>query len=603
MREQTRTEEWKSRTPRAIWGVLGWVGLVSGGLLVGCGEDVVEPGATAGSGPVEEEFTRAPEGLIRRSGEHLVDARGRKVLLQGVSFGNAVWAGAAEPPAFHHDERDFKRLQEMGMNLVRFYLNYQLFESDAEPYVYREEGWQWLDQNIAWAKAHGVRLLLNMHVPQGGFQSTGGGNALWTERANQERLIALWKAIAARYKEEDTILGYDLLNEPRPPESRSQWEDFAKEMVREVRTVNERQLIVVERTNSVGEDWSSDAEMNFFLVPDENILYQFHTYAPFEYTHQLAEWTGLGDGGKYPDESIVSGVLNWHSWSWSPEAPPYLEEGDTDWHYYESPAYEVPEGNFIVAPVLVSEFNAGTVWFDDLVVKEFDAEGQLTRTLMELDLESADGWEFWKEGELGEFSVSEEAHSGRASFRISGTDHDANLQSTSLRFLPRPGHRYAIGGYMKGENIVRTSRPDPRGDWTQESRALFRLDFWEAEGTVLTRGKEALAQELDLFLAWGKKQGVPLYLGEFGLIYHCFENEKGGLHWVEDMLDLLLERNVHFTYHSYHEWAFPIFQGDPTKRLPQDEDAVPGLRELFTRKLKGARASLTQPDPSAAHLE
>ena len=65
------------------------------------------------------------------------------------------------------------------MNAVRFYMNYRTFESDAAPGKNLDDGWQWLDDNIAWAKRHGVYLILNMHVPPGGFQSLGNGKALW----------------------------------------------------------------------------------------------------------------------------------------------------------------------------------------------------------------------------------------------------------------------------------------------------------------------------------------------------------------------------------------------------------------------------------------
>lgn len=36
----------------------------------------------------------------------------------------------------------------------------------------------------------------------------------WHFRIFQEQIVKLWKAIAARYKEEPFLLGYDLLNEP-----------------------------------------------------------------------------------------------------------------------------------------------------------------------------------------------------------------------------------------------------------------------------------------------------------------------------------------------------------------------------------------------------
>src|SRR5574344_946521 len=111
---------------------------------------------------------------------------------------------------------DYGRVKAMGFNSVRFYINYALFESDSRPGQYREQGFSWLDQNIAAARDQGVGLILNMHYPQGGFQSNGAGDALWNSKKNQDRLVALWKEIAKRYRGEPVIIGYGLVNEPVP---------------------------------------------------------------------------------------------------------------------------------------------------------------------------------------------------------------------------------------------------------------------------------------------------------------------------------------------------------------------------------------------------
>jgi endoglucanase len=91
-----------------------------------------------------------------------------------------------------------------------------------------------------------------------------------------------------------------------------------------------------------------------------------------------------------------------------------------------------------------------------------------------------------------------------------------------------------------------------------------------------------LAAELDRYAAWGEARGVPLYLGEFGAIRASFE--RGGLSWVTDMLDLLAERDMAWTYHSYRESAFGLYWDDyPTP--PNPANANTALIELFTERL------------------
>src|SRR4051812_32948704 len=163
-----------------------------------------------GSGPRADDDAIVARGILRRDGERIVDAAGRPVRWVGVAFGNQVWSGRPLPVT-DHDESDFARLRAMGMNAARFYMHYRTFEDDSAPGVFKAAGWEWLDRNVMWARRHGVYLILNLHVPPGGYQSNGEGAALWDSPAAQDRVAALWRAIAARYANEAIIAGYDIL--------------------------------------------------------------------------------------------------------------------------------------------------------------------------------------------------------------------------------------------------------------------------------------------------------------------------------------------------------------------------------------------------------
>ena len=136
-----------------------------------------QPAGEAGIAGIDRQPQRP---AVERPIDQVLDPGGQPVVLRGVAFGNQVWQDMAVP-VLHHSEVDYQRLVEMGMNSARFYLHYATFEDDANPGSYKAEGWQWLDTNIAWAKKHGIYLVLNMHVPPGGYQSQGKGTALWDD--------------------------------------------------------------------------------------------------------------------------------------------------------------------------------------------------------------------------------------------------------------------------------------------------------------------------------------------------------------------------------------------------------------------------------------
>jgi aryl-phospho-beta-D-glucosidase BglC (GH1 family) len=241
---------------------------------------------------------------LRRKGNVIVNARGKEVWLKGVSFGNEVWSNNPLP-VNHHTEKDFRRVASMGMNVVRFYLNYKTLEDDQQPYTYKQEGWNWIDKNIAWAKKHNVYLILNIHVPQGGFQSNGEGMELWDNPENQKRLKALWYNIAKRYRKEPGVAGYDLVNEPVVSESFEQWKTLAQQLADTIRKADKAHLVIVERLNAIKRSYKNiNDDMNLFLINDPNTMYTFHFYSPFKFTHQNVKGANSGEGSKYPDETI-----------------------------------------------------------------------------------------------------------------------------------------------------------------------------------------------------------------------------------------------------------------------------------------------------------
>jgi endoglucanase len=119
-----------------------------------------------------------------------------------------------------------------------------------------------------------------------------------------------------------------------------------------------------------------------------------------------------------------------------------------------------------------------------------------------------------------------------------------------------------------------------------EASCRIRLDFFSARAPVQASDKAFVAQELDAYVEWGRRHDVPLFLGEWGAIRFAFDNDRGGLRWVGDMLDLLSARGLSFSYHSYHEDAFGIYRGGGA--LPSAAQANAPLIELFTQKLAPA---------------
>ncbi len=518
---------------------------------------------------------QGPEGdqMLRVQGNQIVDGKGQPVLLRGVAFGNQVWTDAALPKT-HHAEVDYQRVAGMGMNAVRFYMNYVTFEDDDKPGVYKEAGWQWLDENVAWAKKHGIFLVLNMHVPPGGYQSGNKGKALWDDRSAQERLIKLWRAIAERYKTEPTIAGYDLLNEPVVSKSREQWHELAAELVPAVREVDPYHILFVERVNAVDGDWKEDEVRNFFLVDDPNVVYEFHFYKPFHFTHQGASWVEFAaEGTSYPDPNRVG--IEWflvHHKAFTGENP-ILKSGTTQWTYYEGAPFTVTDPEIVLGrPVMACKENSGKAYFDDLVLEQV-VEGGEAKQLWTHNPDTDRGWYFDNPDGKGNYGLDRDGHEDRTSLMMERISKEGNLAADIHMFRVEQGATYRLSGWMKGDNV-------PEG-----AECRIGIDFLNADVPIHAWDKAFLEQELNTYLDFGRKHNVPLYLGEWGAIKGTFEDDRGGIRWVSDMLDLIEKYNLSFAYHDYHESFFGIYRGDST--LPDPGNANQPLIDLFTKRLVG----------------
>lgn len=218
------------------------------------------------------------------------------------------------------DGKSFQDIKAMGFNSVRLQMYYKTFEDDNNVGFFKEDGWHWLDRVIGFAKEAGLYILLDMHAPQGGYQSdkAKGFSAFWDNAvglpntANQDRLLALWRAIAERYQHEPTVLGYDLINEPRPNNA-EEWFSYAEQLIGAIRAVDSHHLIVVEAPLISG--------YTMRTVADTNVLYDSHYYTTWEYTTQYsAQYGNAGDewGVYNPTDPIY---LDWN-WNvvWRPES-------------------------------------------------------------------------------------------------------------------------------------------------------------------------------------------------------------------------------------------------------------------------------------------
>ncbi len=491
------------------------------------------------------------------SGDKIFNQQKEEFQIKGISFGNSVWENTALPSKTHHTEDSYKEIAMLGFNSVRFYLNYKFFEDDEKPYKYKQSGFNWLDKNIEWAKKYNIKLILNMHVPQGGFQSQGEGMKLWTVKSNQERLSSLWKEIAERYADEATIIGFGLINEPIIPyestikKSIDTYRRYIKDLVKIIREVDKNHIFFIENPLSIknmktGEMIYKDhKEFNQFLIDDKNVVYEFHDYSPYSFTHQDTEWANTKGIVKYYPSSQIISFDSDNEWIGCQKADK-TTNSKNGWVYYESkPVTKTDEYNLgkITCQVLDTG-KSGIVYFDEIKVTKYDKKGIATTHILVNPIEKSELW-FWSKSKSGSYGSSDKVgFNDKSSMYIKGVTDDANFAGKVFEL--EEGCSYVISAWVKRENCKAGTISNPR------------IDFINASN-VQSFNKDYMESSLKRYIEFYNDNNVPVYLGEFGVVSGAFAGNRGALQWVRDVIDLCKKYEVNFNYHTYHEVSFGLY--------------------------------------------
>ncbi|MDQ1700778.1 MAG: endoglucanase [Frankiaceae bacterium] len=253
------------------------------------------------------------DGFVHVEDGQLVDGRGRPLVLRGVGLGNwllregYMWkfepagplssrqietfvtelVGPERGARFWRDfhdrfitEADIAAIAAEGFDHVRVPINARVVQTDDGELI--EDGLRLIDNVIAWCRAHGLWVILDLHGAPGGQTGTNiddspnGVPELFTSAPYTKLTIDLWRALAERYSGETVVAAYDLLNEPLPNDYQHLYADelvqLYKDITAAIREVDSDHAIVYEGTH-----WSTNWDI-FTEVWDPNSILQCHKY-------------------------------------------------------------------------------------------------------------------------------------------------------------------------------------------------------------------------------------------------------------------------------------------------------------------------------------
>ena len=180
---------------------------------------------------------------------------------------------------------DIAYIKQTGMNSIRLPFHYKLFtDEDYMGLKSNQDGFARVDSVIKWCKAEGLYVILDMHDAPGGqtgdnIDDSYGYPWLFESETSKQLFSEIWKKIKKKKKNEPTVLGYDLLNEPiatyftNKEEINKLLVPVYKRGVEAIRSVDPNHIILLG-----GAQWNSNFSMFDEKAIDSNMLYTCHRY-------------------------------------------------------------------------------------------------------------------------------------------------------------------------------------------------------------------------------------------------------------------------------------------------------------------------------------
>lgn len=196
---------------------------------------------------------------------------------RGVNLTGWFQAGSVRQIQFNrYSRKDFENIKSLGCDVIRLPINLHFMTNGQPEYRIDPLFFDFLDQVVTWAEDLNLFLILDNHT----FDPAAN-----TDPNIGSILEKVWLQMALHFKDRSQYILYEVLNEPHGIADQL-WNTIQLSVINKIRSVDTRHTIVVGPAS-----WNSYNNLvNLPRYTDSNLLYTFHFYDPFLFTHQGATW-------------------------------------------------------------------------------------------------------------------------------------------------------------------------------------------------------------------------------------------------------------------------------------------------------------------------
>jgi endoglucanase len=201
-------------------------------------------------------------------------------------------------------KKDIVNIKSLGCDVIRLPINMNSMTSGPPSYTLDPLYVSFLDSVVTWCEQLHVYLMIDNHSFDPNVNTSPDIGTILTK---------VWSQTAMHYKDRSDHILYEILNEPHGITT-AIWGTIQGQVINAIREKDVVHIIVVG-----GSGYNSYSELqNIPVYTDPNLLYTFHFYDPFVFTHQGNTWS-------VPSMEPLSGVPFPYDASKMPACPASLK--------------------------------------------------------------------------------------------------------------------------------------------------------------------------------------------------------------------------------------------------------------------------------------
>lgn len=197
---------------------------------------------------------------------------------RGVNLTGWFQASSAQKIQFRKfTKKDFVEIKSLGCDVIRLPINLHGMTAGAPDYIIDPLLFSFLDSAVNWAEELQLYLLIDNHS----FDPSSS-----TSPDIGLTLNKVWPQLAWHYKDRSNYIIYEVLNEPHGITNQL-WGSIQQQAIDAIRSKDTKHTIIVGPSGF-------NSYNDLALMPvysDNNLIYTFHFYDPFMFTHQGASWS------------------------------------------------------------------------------------------------------------------------------------------------------------------------------------------------------------------------------------------------------------------------------------------------------------------------